>query len=95
MTEMPELILSGLVGVLLGAGFFGGLWWTVRKTLSSSRPAVWVFGSMLLRVSAVVAGLFFVAGGRWERLLACLLGFIVARLIVIRLTLLAERRHAP
>jgi F1F0 ATPase subunit 2 len=25
--------------VLLGVIFFGGLWWTVRKGLSSKRPA--------------------------------------------------------
>jgi F1F0 ATPase subunit 2 len=94
MNELPGLILAGGVGALLGAGFFGGLWWTVRKTVSSEHPALWVLASMVLRLSAVVAGFFFVAGGRWERLLACLFGFIVARLIVIRLTLPAGERHA-
>lgn len=94
MNEVPGLILAGLAGALLGAGFFGGLWWTVRKTVSSRHPALWVLGSTVLRVSAVLAGFFFVTGGRWERLLSCLVGFIVARLIVIRLTLRTERRHA-
>jgi F1F0 ATPase subunit 2 len=28
-------------GLLLGAIFFGGLWWTVRKGVSSKRPALW------------------------------------------------------
>jgi heme A synthase len=36
---------------LLGVIFFGGLWWTVRKGLSSKRPALCFFGSLLLRTS--------------------------------------------
>jgi len=26
--------------------FFGGLWWTVRKGVSSGQPAFWFFGSL-------------------------------------------------
>ena len=66
--------------------FFGGLWWTVRKGVSSKQPALWFFGSLLLRMSIALAGFYFVSGGHWERLLACLLGFVIARLIVTRLT---------
>ncbi len=90
-------------GVLLGALFFGGLWWTVRKGVSSKRPALWFSGSLLLRTGITLAGFLFVSGGHWKRLLACLLGFIIARLIVIRLTrtagkpapLVKEVSHAP
>jgi hypothetical protein len=32
----------------------------------------------------VVAGIYFVADGHWQRLLACLLGFVIARFIVTR-----------
>jgi hypothetical protein len=39
MNETAILVLSGGAGVLLGALFFGGLWWTVRRGLSSKRPA--------------------------------------------------------
>ncbi len=94
MNDVPGLILAWFGGALLGTGFFGGLWWTVRKTVSSGHPALWVLGSVVLRMSAVLAGFHFVSGGRWERLLACLLGLIVARLLVVRVTLTAERRHA-
>jgi len=103
MNESLILLLAGTAGGLLGAVFFGGLWWTVRKGVSSPRPAVWFFASMLLRMAIAVGGFYFVAGGRWERLLACLVGFILARLIVTRLTRLPvetlplrtkEARHA-
>ena len=86
MTETLTLVLAWVAGGALGAMFFGGLWWTVQKSLSSTRPALWLLGSLLLRMSLVPAGFYFVSGGHWERLLACLLGFVIARLVVTRLT---------
>jgi F1F0 ATPase subunit 2 len=104
MNELLTWALAGLAGAGLGAVFFGGLWWTVRKGVSSPRPALWFLASGLLRTCAVLAGFYLVSGGQWKRLLACLLGFIIARLAVTRLTRpsavnphLPERepRHAP
>jgi F1F0 ATPase subunit 2 len=103
MNDTLSLVLALVTGVLLGAMFFGGLWWTVRKGVSSKRPALWFFGSLVLRMSIVLAGFYFVSGGHWERLLLCLLGFVIARFIVMRLTrapkkpthLTQEASHAP
>ena len=86
MNEILSLVPALVTGVLLGAIFFGGLWWTVRKGVSSKQPALWFFGSLLLRMSIALAGFYFVSGGHWLRLLVCLLGFVMARLIVTRLT---------
>jgi len=86
MNETLTLVLVGLAGAGLGAFFFGGLWWTVRKGVSSSRPALWFLGSGLLRMSLVLAGFYFVADGQWKRLVACLVGFIIARFVVMWLT---------
>jgi F1F0 ATPase subunit 2 len=90
MIETLTLLLAWLAGVLLGVVFFGGLWWTVRKGLSSTHPALWFLGSLILRTSMAVAGFCLVASGHWERLLVCLLGFIIARHIVARLTQSSE-----
>lgn len=103
MNETLTLVLAGMAGVTLGAIFFGGLWWTIQKGRSSKQPALWFFGSLLLRMSIALAGFYFVSGGHWARLLACLLGFVIARLIVIRVTRAAEKptcltqeaSHAP
>jgi F1F0 ATPase subunit 2 len=86
MNETLTLVLAGVAGGLLGAIFFGGLWWTVRKGVSSKQPALWFFGSLLLRMSIALVGFYFVGRGHWERLVVCLLGFIIARLIVTWLT---------
>lgn len=103
MNDSLNLVFALVAGIMLGAIFFGGLWWTVRKGVSSKHPAFWFFGSMLLRMCIVLLGFYFILGDNWQRLLAGLLGFIVARLIVMRLTrvvaqpsqLAGEAGHAP
>ena len=91
MNDPGSLVLALVTGVVLGAMFFGGLWWTIQKGVSSTRPALWFIGSLLLRTSIALAGFYFIARGHWERLLVCLLGFVVARLVVTRLTRTAEK----
>jgi F1F0 ATPase subunit 2 len=86
MNETLALILTLLAGVLLGAIFFGGLWWTIRRGVSSKQPAALFFFSLLLRTGIALAGFYFVARGDWRRILSCLLGFILARILVTRLT---------
>ncbi len=104
MNEILMWVVAGAMGCVLGAVFFGGLWWTVRKGVSSRGPAFWFLGSMLVRMGIVLVGFHFVGGGQWQRLVACLLGFVIARLVVMRLTRAGEGRsrfhakeasHAP
>jgi F1F0 ATPase subunit 2 len=76
---------AALVGMLLGAFFFGGLWWTVRRGAASAQPAVWFFGSLVVRTAVVLGGFYAIADGQWQRLLLCGLGFIAARLVSVRL----------
>jgi len=85
MTNMSALLLALLAGAVFGAVFFGGLWLTVRKAVTAPQPALWLFGSLLLRMAIVLPGFYFVSGGDWRRLLACLLGFVIARFILMRL----------
>ena len=103
MNESLRIMLALVTGLLLGAIFFGGLWWTVQKGVSSKQPALWFVGSLLVRTSIAVAGFYFIARGHWQRLIVCLIGFLVARLIVTRLTQSGEKpdylaqkvSHAP
>lgn len=104
MNETMLLALALVTGGILGILFFGGLWWTVLKGLASPRPALWFFGSLLLRTGIVLGGFYVAAGSDWKRWLACLAGFALARLLVTRLTCrlavpsgrtITEARHAP
>jgi F1F0 ATPase subunit 2 len=83
---VSALVLPLLAGVLLGMFFFRGLWWTIRRGVSSKQPAVLFLFSFLLRTSIAMAGLYFVARGDWRRVLSCLVGFMLARILVTRLT---------
>jgi F1F0 ATPase subunit 2 len=94
MNETLSLLLAWVTGIILGLFFFGGLWWTIQKGLSSKRSALWFFVSVILRASVVLAGFYFIERGHWERLLVCLLGFVVARLVVMRLTRVYEKPAA-
>lgn len=91
MNETFYLIVALLAGVFLGAIFFGGLWWTVQKLVSSKRAVLWFVGSLLLRTGITLIGFYFIALGHFDRLLVCVLGFIIARHIVIRLTKSTEK----
>ena len=91
MNEFMSLVFALLAGALLGVFFFAGLWWTVRKIESTKQVALLFLGSMLLRTSVVILGFYFILGDNWQRLLAGLLGFIIARLIVTRLTRIADQ----
>ncbi|MEX2382627.1 MAG: ATP synthase subunit I [Opitutales bacterium] len=86
MNNVPSLLWALLAGLLLGSVFFGGLLWTVRKGVASPHPVLWFLGSLLLRLSLVVAGFYLVGQGDAWRLGACLVGFIIARLIITQLS---------
>jgi len=86
MTECVNLLLAWVVGLLVGAVVFGGLWWTIRLSVTSRRPALWFIGSFILRMSAAVTGFYFVGRAQWQSLLMCLLGFVIARFIATWLT---------
>ena len=86
MSDVAILPVSLMAGVLIGTFFFGGLWWTVQKSLTSNNPVLWFFGSTLVRTGFAVAGFYFTSRGDWRNLLVCLLGFVIARVVVTRLT---------
>lgn len=98
MSELVQLAPASLAGMAFGAIFFGGLWWTVLKGTSARQPALWFGASMLMRTGIALSGFYLVSGADWKKLLACLLGFIIARIVVTRLVKMpvaGEVRHEP
>ena len=82
MSEPLTLFLSLAAGVLLGVVFFAGLLWTISKGLSSKQPALWFSVSLLLRMSITLLGFYFVSGRQFQRLMFCLLGFVMTGFVV-------------
>ena len=83
MTDYAILCLDFVIGTMLGAFFFVGLWWTVQKGLKSEWAAFWFVGSLLLRTSVIMVGFFYVSQRGWLHTVTCLLGFLVARFYVV------------
>lgn len=82
---MNEILHHGLVfavGTMIGAMFFGGLWWTVRNAPRFEFPGLWFAGSSMLRTFVAIAGFWLVANGNWPNILACMAGFVAVRFVV-------------
>lgn len=84
MIEWADLIEALLAGIIIGAVFFGGLWWTVKRGRTSRHPAFLFLGSMAIRTGFCLGAFYLVADRSWQGFLACLLGFLVARLFILR-----------
>ena len=91
MIEIISLLLVWCLGALLGGFFFGGLWWTIQKIVLSAHPALWLLTSLLLRMGLTLIGFYLVlsyelGGTQLQRLLVCLFGFVLARLLIGRMS---------
>ena len=104
MSEASRILLSLVSGALLGAMFFAGLRWTVSILLTARYAALLAPASFVVRAGTLLGGFYLVSGSHWERLAACLLGFCIARGVMLRQTLAAaqfsphaagEAEHAP
>ncbi|MRR57565.1 MAG: ATP synthase subunit I [Deltaproteobacteria bacterium] len=79
-----SLSLAVLAGAALGLFYFGGLWLTVRRLAGSRRPGMLMLGSFVVRLLVTLCGFYLVMDDSWERLLAGLAGFLVARVALTR-----------
>ena len=84
--EMAALTLVFFTGVAIGAVFFGGLWWTVFKGVRTRRAALQFLISFLFRTTFVLIAFYLVGTAHLDRLAACLLGFVLGRVLIVRLT---------
>jgi F1F0 ATPase subunit 2 len=84
VNQVIFLFLAFLAGLALGLVYFGGLWLTVQRLPTSRRPGLLAALSLFLRLGFVLGGFYLVMGGRWQRLLACLGGFLLLRALSVR-----------
>lgn len=87
MNEIVSLLPSLIGGIVLGILFFGGLWLTIRKGIHSKRPTLLFFSSLIIRLTIVVFGFYYIGANSWVRILVCLAGFLIARVVITRITI--------
>jgi F1F0 ATPase subunit 2 len=83
-TGTLHILLAFFVGLGIGLFYFGGLWWTVTRLPNAQRPGLLTMGSFLVRLFVSLFCFYLVMDRRWERLLISLLGFLIARAILVR-----------
>jgi F1F0 ATPase subunit 2 len=83
-SEGVYLGLTFLAGMALGVFFFGGLWVTIRQIPTSTRPGMVLLASLILRMAVTLGTFMLIMDGSWQRLLACVAGFILMRQLLIR-----------
>lgn len=85
MTADPaSLALAFLAGLALGAAYMMALWHTVRRLGRAQNPVLALIGGAALRIAVLMSLFYLVMDGSWERLLACLAGFVLVRAAVTR-----------
>ena len=86
MINPNQLATALIVGAALGGGYFSGLWWTVCRLPRARHPLALYFGSLLLRLAAVLAGFYvLLAMYDWPQLPMALLGFVSVRMAILGL----------
>ena len=83
MIELWELALSLAFGAFLGLFYFCGLWLTLRRLPGSKQPALLTLGSFLGRTVVCILGFYLILGSGLEALILSLVGFILAKVILI------------
>jgi len=82
--SLADLGAAVLAGAAIGIFYFGGLLLTVRKVKTARRAGKLLAVSFVLRTGITALAFVLVMAGSWERLLSCLLGFLVARGLLSR-----------
>lgn len=86
MTNVLLLTAMLGVGLVLGAAFFGSLWWTVHHGLTAPNPALWLGVGALARMTLLLVAFYYITRAGWPSVLVCLGGVFIARLAIDRLT---------
>lgn len=84
MNQAVLLALAFGGGLVVGLLYFGGLWFTVSYLPRARRPELVSLGSLVLRLALTLVAFYLIMGGRWERLLVALAGFVLMRTVLVR-----------
>ncbi len=76
---IAELVLAAAVGAALGAWFFGGLLWTVRRVATAQHPVLLLLASFVVRIAVVAGGMVWLARRHWLLPIIALAVLLVVR----------------
>ena len=79
---LVHIALYMTAGFLLGCLYLSGLWLTVTWLKHVENPLLLLVVSTSVRLLLLLTAFALVSGFEWKRLIACMAGFVVARLAV-------------
>jgi F1F0 ATPase subunit 2 len=82
--DIVPVAIALAAGGIAGAVFFGGLWLTVKRIITARQPALLMIGSLIIRAAIVMVIFYVASAGEVMRLIACLVGFILMRVFMVR-----------
>lgn len=86
MIDDPYFLATAFAaGLTLGGLYLGTLWFTLQRLHRARHPQLWVLASTACRITLLLSAWYWIAGDRWQGLLACLLGFLVMRFGAVRI----------
>ncbi len=87
-----QMMAAFIAGMAIGLFFFGSLWWVVSRVQRTERPEYWIVVSFFVRSAIALSGFYLVSSGRFERLVACILGFLLMRFIIVRVVVRSAKK---
>lgn len=74
-----------VAGLIAGAAYFGGLWWTVSRLSTARNPLAFYLGSLAIR-SALALFVFylFLTNFGVARLMVVIAAFLLIRIVMVR-----------
>lgn len=93
MSDIMMFAIAFGAGLVLGAIFYGGLYWTVKKGITAYYAGWWFTASLWLRLGIAAGGFYLIGQDDWQRYLICFAGFIIARIAVTMLTKDPDPNH--
>jgi len=82
------ILISLIIGGVLGAVYFGGLWITINRFVNGEKHShLMVITSFLLRAAFVSAGFYMLLQftHQWQLLAVGLVGFVISRLVITKM----------
>ena len=92
LMEWDLVAVSLIGGICLGVFYFGSLWLTVRRLITSRQPFQVALLSFCVRLAVLIVGCYILMDDSWERLLFTMAGFLMVRIAALRLARPTRKR---
>jgi len=94
MTDILIYIPSFIGGLLIGLAYFGSLRWITAQIAEVESPSRLLLGSFLVRTPLALIAFYWVANDSWQGLILALIGFVLARMILVRTLSFTETEYS-